>query len=370
MTPRRVPFLDLRVTDDAARQELLDAVDTVLRHGRIVLGPEVEEFEERVAALCGRRFGVGVNSGTDALFLGLKALKLGPGDEVIAPALSWVATANAIAMTGAEPVFADIGDDLNMDPASVERLITPRTRAILPVHFTGRICDMTALEKLAGDRKVPIVEDAAQAFGARRGDRPAGSFGVMTCFSMNPMKVLNAIGEAGIVLTDDEAVRDRLVSLRYAGTVNRERCIEVSINGRLDTIQAAVLLRRLRRLPEVITKRREIASWYCALLDGVVETPAEKPEELSVYYTFTVQADRRDELRTFLDGRGIETKIQHPILMPDQPVYAGRRGDYPNARRIIGRILCLPAHEKLTREDVEYVADAVKAFYASPSAGR
>jgi dTDP-4-amino-4,6-dideoxygalactose transaminase len=357
------------VTDDAARQELLDAVDTVLRHGRIVLGPEVEEFEQRVAALCGRRFGVGVNSGTDALFLGLKALKLGPGDEVIVPALSWVATANAVAMTGAEPVFADIGDDLNIDPASVERLITARTRAILPVHFTGRICDMTALEKIAGDRGIPIVEDAAQAFGARRGDRPAGSFGVMTCFSMNPMKVLNACGEAGIVLTDDEAVWQRLISLRYNGTVNREQCIEVSINGRLDTIQAAMLLRRLRRLPEVIARRREIASWYCTLLDGVVDTPAEKPEELSVYYTFTIQADRRDDLRQFLERRGIETKIQHPILMPDQPVYVGRRGDYPNARRLVSRILCLPAHEKLVRDDVEYVARAVKEFYSSHPAG-
>lgn len=360
----KVPFLDLRISDKAARQDLLEAVDGVFRHGRLILGPEVEDLERRVAAFCGRRHAVGVASGTDALSLGLNALGIGPGDEVIVPALSWIATANAVALTGATPVFADIGDDHNIDPASASRLVTPRTRALVPVHYTGKICRMAELRQIADQHRLQIVEDAAQAFGASLHGRPAGSFGTLGCFSMNPMKVFAACGEAGMVVTDRDDFRDRLLALRYNGTVNRETCIEPGRNARLDTVQAAILLVRLDGVDGVIRKRREIASWYGEQLAGIVETPREALGEHDVYYTYTIRADRRDELKAFLELCGIETKIQHPILMPDQPAYQGStRGELPNARRLVGRILCIPVHEKLTRADVDYVASCIRKFY-------
>ncbi len=361
---RRVAFLDLRVNDEGARQELLAAIEAVLRHGRLVLGPEVQELESRIADSCNRKHAVGVNSGTDALFLALKALQIGPGDEVITTALSWIATANAIALTGATPVFADIRDDLNIDPDSVARLITPRTKAILPVHYTGKVCQMTELMRIAEQHGLMVVEDAAQAFGASHDGRKAGSFGLVACFSMNPMKVFGACGESGMVLTDDDAVYERLVALRYGGTVNREVCIEPSINGRIDTLQAAVLLKRMKYVDDVIKRRREIASWYNEGLSGVVDTPKEADGEFDVYYTYTIRVDRRSDLIAHLQEKGIETKIQHPYLMPQQPYYRdAARGSFSNAERLVERILCIPANEKLTRADVEYVVECIRGFY-------
>lgn len=361
----RVPFLDLRIVDDTTRQDLLAAVDAVLRHGRFIIGPEVQELEKQVAARCGRKYAVGVNSGTDALFLGLKSLGIGPGDEVITTSLSWIATANAIALTGATLVFADIRDDLNIDPASVQKLITPRTRAIVPVHYTGKVCQMSALMQIADEHGLLVIEDAAQAFGAKYHGRKAGSFGVVACFSMNPMKVFAACGEAGMVVTDGEDICERLISLRYNGTVNREKCIEPSLNARLDTLQAAILLRRLAGVGGIVQRRREIAAWYNEQLAGVVKTPREADGEWDVYYTYTIRAVRRDELKAFLEGKGIETKIQHPYLMPEQPAYRDRaRGKFPNARRLVKQILCIPANEKLTRADVDYVAACIREFYS------
>ncbi len=218
---RRVAFLDLRVLDDDERAELMAAVETVFRHGRMLLGPEVQELEQRVAQRCGREYGIGVSSGTDALYLALRSLDIGPGAEVITTSLSWIATTNAIALTGATPVFADIRSDLNIDPASVQRLVTERTRAILPVHYTGKVCDMAALQQIADTHGLFIVEDASQAFDATWHGRRAGGFGVLGCISMNPMKVLAACGEAGMIVTDRADLRDRLESLRYNGTINK-----------------------------------------------------------------------------------------------------------------------------------------------------
>jgi dTDP-4-amino-4,6-dideoxygalactose transaminase len=362
--PVKVPFLDLRVTDENERKELLAAADTVFQHGRLVMGPEVEQLERKIADLCCRKFAVALNSGTDALFLALKVLGYRPGDEIITTSLSWIATANAIALTGATPVFADIRDDLNVDPASIARLITPRTKAILPVHYTGKVCDMPEIMRLARQHNLTVIEDASQAFSARLNNQVAGSFGQLACFSMNPMKVFAACGEAGIIVTDEPKIYERLQALRYNGTVNKEVCVEPSLNGRMDTLQAAILLKRLDRVEQLIAKRREIASWYDRLLQGIVKTPLSSPAQWDVYYTYTIQADRRDELKTFLESRGVETKIQHPILMPQQQAYVkGVRGEWTNAGRLVKRILCIPAHEKLQREDIEYVANCIRTFY-------
>jgi len=235
---------------------------------------------------------------------------------------------------------------------------------VLPVHYTGKIAPMNELRDICCHHDLVLIEDAAQAFGARYHGAPAGSFGRLACFSMNPMKVFAAAGEAGCVVTDDTQLYERLLALRYNGTVNKETCLQPGLNARLDTLQAAVLLARRPHLDEIIRRRREIAGWYNDLLAGCVHTPREREYEFDVYYTYTIQADRRDELRDVLTGCGIETKIQHPILMPQQPAYRGySRADVTNAEKLITRILCLPAHEKMSRVDVETVAAAVRRFY-------
>ena len=363
---RKVPFLDLRVIDENEKSKLMEAVERVFDHGRMVLGPEVSELEKKIAERCGRKYGIGVNSGSTALHLALRALDIGPGDQVITTSLSWVATANAISMTGAEPVFVDIKDDLNMNVDLIDSYVTPQTKAIMPVHWTGRMCDMSKIMDVAEKHGLFVIEDAAQAFDATFEGRKAGYFGDMACFSMNAMKVFASCGDSGVVVTDDSSLYEKLNSLRYAGTLNREECIHIALNGRMDTLEAAILLVRLDTLDDVISKRREIASWYKEGLKGIVGLPESQLMKEDVWYTYTIKADDRDELRKHLDRRGIETKIHHPILLPDQPVYKTTylREGYPVGRELVKKIVSLPANEKINRSDVDYVVESIIDFYA------
>jgi len=362
--PVRVRFLDLRVKDEAERAEIIAAVTAVLDHGRIVLGPEVFEFERQAAALCCRRHAVGVGSGTDALILGLKALDIGPGDEVITTPLSWLATGSAILINGATPVFADIDETLNLDPSTIEPLITSNTKAVLPVHFTGHIAPMPQIVAIARRHGLLVVEDGAQAFGATLNGVPCGGFGDMACISLNPMKVLGAIGDAGIVLTDDAAIAKRLDMLRHTGVVDRDYCHELSHNCRLDTLQAAILLKRLARYPVGIRRRRAIAARYTRELTGIVDTPPDLPGYEDAVYTYTIRTPRRDALREHLTTLGIETRIQHPLIMNDQAAFAGKyRGASPRAHRLVREILCIPAHEKLTDAQQDLVIASIKSFF-------
>jgi dTDP-4-amino-4,6-dideoxygalactose transaminase len=359
----KVPFLDLRVTDQDERDEILSAFGKILSHGRILLGPEVEELEGRIAVRIGRKHAVGCNSGTDALIIALRALHIGPGDEVIVPALSFIATANAVSLVGAIPIFADLNDKLNMAVESAASLVTTATKAIIPVHWAGQMCDMNALIALAQEHGLHLIEDASQAFDAAIGERKAGSFGIIGCYSMNSMKVFASLGEAGMLVTDDPELHERCVSLRYHGLVNREYCTDLAQNSRLDTLQAAALIVRLNRLDKVIDRRRGNARYLNQRLDNYVKVPWELEGERHVYYTYTIQSDRRDELKLYLEAQGIETKIQHPLLMPQHPLYASHaRGTWENADQLIKRTLCLPSNEKLSQEQITRVADAVIEF--------
>jgi dTDP-4-amino-4,6-dideoxygalactose transaminase len=359
----KIPFRDLRVKDAAMRAELLAAVEKVLVHGRLILGPEVSQFEAEVAKYCGRRYAVGVNSGTDALYLALRALGVGPGDEVITTPLSWIATLNSIVLTGATPVFVDIKPDLNINEELIEAAITPKTKAIVPVHFTGRMCGMSRIMETAARHGVPVVEDAAQAFGSRLDGRVSGGFGLVGCFSMNPMKVFCAYGEAGAIVTDDEDIALRLESLRYNGTVNKEDCRWPSLNGRLDTVQAAMMLVGLKYLQKKIDGRRRISEFYDSVLGGVVGVPPHDGSYHS-YYSYTITAERRDELLEYLASRGVETKIQHPILMPYHTAYKHLGGFHiPVAENLVKKILCIPNQEDLTAEELGYVSSCILEFY-------
>ena len=359
-----IRFLDLSVTDLDERRAFHEALDQVMNHGTIILGPEVAQFEGRIADMIKRKYGIGVNSGTDALVLSIRCLGLGPGDEVILPPLSFIATANAVRLSGATPVFADIQDDLNVDLASLPKLLTPRTRAIVAVHWAGKMCDIEAIAEFARANNLFLIEDCAQAFGASRHGHPAGSWGDLSCYSMNSMKGLASLGEAGMVVTDNEEYRDRLVAMRYNGLVNREFCHFVSSNGRLDTLQAAFLLNRLETYDSVVTRRRDNAMYYDRELGGIVKCPLQDEGCRDVYYTYTIQTEHRDALRAYLEAHGIETRIQHDPLMPRQPAYAeGVRGHFENAERLITRVLCLPANEKITAAEREFVARKVKDFF-------
>lgn len=359
-----VRFMDLSV-DAVERRQYLEAVDAVLTTGLIVNGPEVERFERQVATYCGTLDAVGVGSGTAALYLALKCMDIGPGHEVILPALSFVGTANAVAAVGARPIFVDIRSDFLIDPSAVKSAITSRTRAIMPVHFTGNVSDMDTLVAVSERRSVPIIEDAAPAFGATYRQRKAGTFGPLGCFSANPMKVLGAIGEAGIVVTQSAAHSARLRELRYHGMRDKELCLEVSLNERLDTIQAAILSIRLRELEKSRNRRQAIAERYAAHLSNIVDTPRVAPHVSHAWYHYAILCERRDDLGRALAAEAIETRVYHAKLMPDHPVHA-RSADFPVGRSVADRVLCLPMHDKLQDEEIDRVSETVARFYGRP----
>jgi dTDP-4-amino-4,6-dideoxygalactose transaminase len=355
-----VPFNNLAVLDESLRMEYLAAMDKVMKHGRIILGPEVKELEKKISSFCERRFAVCVGSGTDALIVALMGLGIGRGDEVILGALSWIASANAVKMVGANPVFVDVDQSMNIDPNCVENAITSRTKAILAVDYTGKVCRMEELSAIAQRHGLFLIEDAAQAFGARRLNRPAGSFGDISCFSMNPMKVFGALGEAGAVVTNDSELNERLIELRYNGMRNRTKSYSIGLNARIDTLHAAVMLCRLNTFQTNLERRRYIASHYDALLNGKVSKPLRREGEFDTYFCYCIFSAQRDELFNKLTEAGIECKTrewdylpQHPSLMGECVISAKR------AKRFSSEMLCLPIGEHLTDNDVESVCTAL-----------
>ena len=363
-----VRFRDLSVPEPARRAALHDALDRICDHGEWILGKEVEEFETWIAAYCGKQHAVGVASGTSALYLALRAFGIHAGDEVVTTPMSWVATGNAIRMAGAKPVFVDIKDDLNIDPTLIENAITEHTRAIVPVHFTGLVCDMDEIRAIANRHRLLVIEDAAQAFGATFDGVPAGALGDAGAFSINPMKPFGGYGDSGAVLLDDNAAYEHLLALRYLGTVDKEVCVNPELNHKMDSLQAAMLLATRDFLDASLIRRREIAQRYIAGLADVVQCPQipKIDPNRHIFFDFTIQTDRRDALVEHLTKLGIEVKIKHPILIPDQPSYTGPEPvKLPVARNAVRQILSLPIHEKLTDDQIDYVICQIREFYGA-----
>jgi dTDP-4-amino-4,6-dideoxygalactose transaminase len=362
--------VNLKAQHAALKAELLDAVAGVLDRADFILGGQVEEFERRFAELIGVRHAVAVNSGTDALMLALRVLDVGAGAEVITAPNSFVASASAIAMVGARPVFADVGPDYNIDPEQVEKAITSRTKAILPVHLTGRPANMDAIADIARRHRLAIVEDAAQAVLAEFRGKRVGSFGAVGCFSLHPLKTLNACGDGGVLTTDDDLLAARLRIMRNLGLRTRHDCVEWSGNSRLDTLQAAILLVKLQHVEKWTADRRKNAAYYRQSLCGTpaVRVPDELPHEGAVYHTFVVEADRREELKAFLAERGVATAIHYPVPIHLQAAaaYLGyRRGSFPVAESQAERIISLPNYPELQPEDIAYVTSAIHDFYVA-----
>ena len=336
---------------------------------QFVGGPQVAEFERRFARLCGTAHAVGLNSGTDALFLSLRALGVGPGDEVITAPNSFIATAGAIVSAGATPVFADVTADYTLDPPAVQSAVTRRTRAIIPVHLTGTPADMDVLGAIAARDRLALIEDAAQAVGAALHGRPVGSLGTTGCFSLFPLKNLGVAGDGGMLTTGSAEIERTIRLLHNHGLRNRDECEMFGYNSRLDTLQAIVGNVLLDSLETVTKARIEHAAFYDEALHDLVPDvviPPRRPAAKQVYHTYVVQVARRDRLMPYLLERGIETKIHYPIPIHLQPAAARlghKRGAFPVTEAQSERILSLPVHEYLTHDDLGHVADTVRAFY-------
>jgi len=363
---RQVPYVNFPAQYDIERDEIHALVDQVFTKGEFVGGAVVEALEAELSAATGRPYAVALNSGTDALILGMKALGIGPGDEVITPPNSFVASTAAIVAVGAVPVFADIRADQNIDPDAVAAAITPRTKAIMPVHLTGRMADMGPLMALAEKHGLAVIEDAAQSIGSRYDGKLSGSFGTIACFSGHPLKNLNAAGDAGFLVTADPQVADRVRLLRNHGLIDRNTVVEWGTVSRLDVLQAAILRLRLAKLDTVIAARRCNAALYRSLLPTGLNAPC-RPVEFNSFHLFVVQVDNRDEIQRRLGERGIGTGVHYPVPIHLQPAAQGlgyKPGSMPVTETQARRILSLPIHQFLSEDDVRYVAATLREVMA------
>jgi dTDP-4-amino-4,6-dideoxygalactose transaminase len=360
-----VPYTDLAAEASALQEPLTHAFQRVLGSGRYILGPELAAFEKEFADYCGVRRAIGTSSGTDALVIALRALELPPGSEVITVPNSFVATAAAIVLAGLRPVFVDIADDGNMDPAALEAAITARTRAVVPVHLAGRPAPMHEIMRVAGAHRLSVIEDAAQSVGASLDGRRVGSFGLAGCFSLNPLKNLYAYGDGGVITTNDDALAAKLLQARSHGLADRERCDFFSYNCRLDELHAALLRVRFAALDEATEARRRVARRYHELLDAYGEVPREGRGEHCVYQTYVFRCERRDALQQHLRDNGVEAIVHYRTLIYEQP--AARAAGLPSAplpaaRRHADRILSLPIYPGLSQAQQDRVASLVAGF--------
>lgn len=362
----KVPYLDLKAQYEDLHEELDAAIQQVIANTAFAGGPYVAAFEEEFAAYCQCNYAAGVSSGTNAIHLALLALDIGPGDEVITAANTFIATAEAISHCGATPVFADCDPDTyTLDPESAEKAVTSRTKAIIPVHLFGQSADMDAFLALGKKHGVHILEDASQAHGAEYKGRRVGSFGIAGCFSLYPGKNLGAYGDAGIVVSNDPKIIDRIKLLRDHGSVQKYEHVVVGWNARMDGLQGAVLSVKLRYLDKANDLRRKNAAHYDELLADCpqLQLPKEHPDCKHVYHIYAVCTDGRDELLTYLPERGIGCGVHYPKSLHLQPAYSylGKgRGAYPVAEAAASRYLSLPMFPELTEEQVQYVADTIK----------
>jgi dTDP-4-amino-4,6-dideoxygalactose transaminase len=365
----QVPFLDLKTPYKAIAGEINCAVREVLESAAFAGGPFVERFEEEFARFCGCKHAIGVGNGTDALWFSLLALGIGPGDEVITVPNTFIATAEAISFCGAKPVFVDVEEkSFTMDPALLEAAITPRTRAVIPVHLFGQPADMDPILEVARRYDLHVIEDACQAHGARYKGKPAGSMGDTGCFSFYPGKNLGAYGEAGAVVTNDTELATAMKMLRDHGQSRKYHHGVIGWNGRMDGIQGGILSVKLRYLPQANEARRKNAALYSELLGGVVGIglPLEMEYASHVYHLYVIRVKERDALMKALADQGIACGIHYPVPVHLQEAYrflGHRQGSFPVAEACAADIVSLPMFPELSSEQIHYVADALRTFH-------
>lgn len=358
-----IPMVDLKKQFNDIKDELFEMITEILESSQYILGPRVKELEKKIAEFHGVSEAVGVASGTDALHLSIEALGIGEGDEVITTPFTFFATAEAILYTGATPVFVDIErETMNIDPGKIEAAITERTKAILPVHIFGHPADMEKIIAIAKKRKIKIIEDCAQSFGAAINGKRTGSFGDAGCFSFYPSKNLGAFGDGGMVLLNDPSVAAAIRYLRNHGSKGAYRHESVGFNSRLDEIQAGVLLVKMRRIEEYNNKRRQKAAAYNGLLSDKVERPVERPGCTHVYHQYTVRSAKRNEIQKRLRDNEISSVVYYPTPLHLQGAvgFLGyKKGDFPVAEETADMVLSLPMYPELEEASIRRIADII-----------
>ncbi len=369
----KVPLLDLKAQYQPIRKEILAALEAVCDEQAFILGARVADLEKDVLHYVGTAHAVGVASGSDALLLALMAAGVGPGDEVVTVPYTFFATAGAVSRVGAKPVFVDIKPDTyNMDPAQLDKAVTARTKALMPVHLYGQCADMEPILKIAGARKIPVIEDAAQAIGAAWRGKKAGALGQTGCFSFFPSKNLGGFGDGGMVTTNDQDVADRLRMLRVHGSRVKYYHDAIGVNSRLDALQAAVLRVKLKHLEDWTKGRERNAARYAALFKDAglldrVTLPSASAENRHVYNQYVVRAGKRDEFRAFLQEQGVGTEIYYPLPLHLQACYKDlghREGAFPESERAAKETIALPIYAELTADQQAHVVDSIKKFYS------
>ncbi len=363
----KIPIIDLKRQHKPIEGELVDAFKKVLESGQFILGPELEKFEQNASEYLKVKYAIGVGNGTDALTLALKALDIKEGDEVITTPFTFFATAETIAMLGAVPVFVDVDDStLNIDANKIEEKITPKTKAILPVHIFGQGARMEKILEIAKKYNLKVIEDTAQGFGATRNGKYLGTIGDIGTFSFFPTKNLSCLGDGGLITTNDDSLAKKVKMLRVHGSPKKYYHEFLGYNSRLDSIQAAFLNVKLKYIDAWNARRREIAEIYNRELKPFVRVPEVDEGNIHIYHQYTIRTDKRDALNDFLNNRGIMTQVHYPIPLHLQPAlsYLGyKEGDFPVAERATKEVLSLPVFPELTDDEISYVIDSVKAFF-------
>ena len=362
----KIPYVDLSYKKKH-RKNLMKIFDNVLSKGQFVGGEEIIKFEKNISDLCKTKYAIALNSGTDALTLGLILLGVKKGDEVITPPNSFIASTAVIAHLGATPVFADVLEDQNIDPKEVEKKITNKTKVIMPVHLSGRMSKMSEIIKIAKNYKTKVIEDAAQSIGSKLYNKMSGSYGDVGCFSAHPLKNLGAIGDSGYMVTNNLEIYNKAKSLSNHGMEKRNIIKNFGYVSRMDNIQAAFLNYKLKNLKSIILKRRKNVEIYKKKLDrNSVFFIDERKEEFNTYHTFVVQVEKRDKLRKFLLKKNISTSIHYPVpihLQPASSKYGYKKGDFKNTEEQAKKILTLPINENLNRKHIEYICKSINMFY-------
>jgi len=372
----KIKFLDLTKQYESIKKEISTAIKKVFESGVFIGGEKVEELEKEIANFCGTKYAIGVNSGTDALFLSLKSLGIGTGDEIITTPFTFIATAEVITACGAKPVFVDINlQAFNINPKEIEEKITKNTKAIIPVHLFGQMADMPEITKIARKYKLFVIEDTAQAIGAKlkvegRKLKVAGSIGDIGCLSFFPTKNLGAYGDGGMILTNNKKLADKIRLLKNHGSSSKEKYLNIvpGVNSRLDTLQAAILRVKLKHLKNWTIERQKIAEYYNQKLSkvGDIVTPEILVDRTHIFHQYTITTKYREKLQNYLKEKGIPAMIYYPLPLHLQPAfkYLGyKKGDFPKAEKAAKEVLSLPIYPELSGKNQDFIIKTIKKFY-------
>ena len=365
-----IPYVNLSKQAKYQKKEIVNLLNQIIKKGQFVGGDEIDKFEKNICKLINVKHCVALNSGTDALTLGLYLLGIKKGDEVITTPNSFIASAAAIVHLGAIPIFADICDDGNIDPNDMTKKISKKTKAIMPVHLSGRPCKMDRITSISKKYKIPIIEDAAQAIGTKFKNKFVGTFGKVGCFSAHPLKNLNAMGDSGYLVTDNRIIAHKIKLLRDHGIKNRNDITDFGYVSRMDNFQAGILNLRLKKLKSVIAKRRSNAKLYFQNLKNIkeIKLPYEEKNQFNTFHTFIILASKRNELKRYLEKKKISTAIHYPKLIFDQKAYTNKfkkinSKHYPKSKYYVTNILTLPINEFITKNEIKKISNEIINFY-------